>query len=110
MLLSCQAAGRQAAEEAGCPWAWDAWYLDDGQVLVPPQYAVAYLAGFDAALATAGGTRLAATGQHKSTARLVGTPAACAAAPPAWAAGAVEDTCRVLPPGTPHWQGAGCGA
>ena len=96
-LLGCVAAGRAAVEALG-GWVWDAWYMDDGQVLLPPEYADAYLVAFDATLSAAGGTRVAGT-DFKSRARLLGEPTACLAVPPGWSAGAVGATCKLDPPG-----------
>ena len=96
-LLGCAAAGRAAVEALG-GWVWDAWYMDDGQVLLPPEYADAYLVAFDATLSAAGGTRVAGT-DFKSRARLLGEPTACLAVPPGWSAGAVGATCKLDPPG-----------
>ena len=74
VLLRCASAGRRAVEAAG-GWVWDAWYMDDGQVAVPPQFVACYLAAFDAELAAVGGTRVAG-GTFKSVAKLVGSLAA----------------------------------
>ena len=68
--------------------------LPSRQVLVPPAHTARYLDSFDAALAQAGGTRVAG-GTFKSVARLVGAEASRAAVTPDWAAGTVAATCRV---------------
>ena len=41
-LIRCAQAGRAAVEAVG-GWVWDAWYMDDGQVVLPPQHAAAYV-------------------------------------------------------------------
>ena len=69
-LLKCARAGRRAVEELG-GWAWDCWYMDDGQVVLPPRFAKAYLHAFDAALESIGGTRVAGD-KVKSEAKLIG--------------------------------------
>ena len=53
-LIRCAEAGRAAVAAAG-GWVWDAWYMDDGQVLLPPTFAACYLRAFDAELAIAHG-------------------------------------------------------
>ena len=58
VLAECAKAACEAVEQAG-GWVWDAWYMDDGQVLLPPKHAAAYLTAFDQALIQAGGTRIA---------------------------------------------------
>ena len=45
-LLRCIAAGRRAVAALG-EWVCDAWYMDGGQVLVPPPYVAAFLEAFD---------------------------------------------------------------
>ena len=45
ILLRCAGAARAAVEAAG-GWVWDAWYMDDGQVLLPPSFVAAYLTAF----------------------------------------------------------------
>ena len=76
-------------------WVWDAWYVDDGQVLLPPGHAAAYLTAFDQALAQAGGTRIA-DGVFKSMARLVGSEEAKQRVPASWADGVVRNSCRIV--------------
>ena len=71
VLIGCARAGRAAVEAAG-GWVWDAWYMDDGQVILPPAFAATYLRAFDAALAVVGGAWVAADGKFKSMARLAG--------------------------------------
>ena len=93
VLIGCAEAGRQAVEARGGEM-WDAWYMDDGQVLLPPQLAAVYLEAFDAKLAAVGGTRLAG-GTFKSVARLVGSAEDCAAVHPSWSAGVVAATCKL---------------
>ena len=93
VLIRCAEAGRRAVEAAG-GWIWDAWYMDDGQVVLPPRFAATYLAAFDAELASVGGTRLAGA-TFKSAAQLLGSAEARAAVDPAWAAGIVAATCRL---------------
>ena len=73
---------------------WDAWYMDDGQVILPPHVVATYLTTFDAELAACGGTRVA-DGKFKSAARLIGSAEACAAVQPTWSAGIVERTCQL---------------
>ena len=68
--------------------------MDDGQVVLPPLMVAAYLRAFDAELAIAGGTRMAA-GQFKSVARLAGSPGAKGAVHPSWSEGVVAATCRL---------------
>ena len=96
-LLRCADAGRRAVEARG-GWVWDAWYMDDGQVVLPPEFAATYLEAFDAALRAAGGTRIAGE-EFKSIARLLGSPEACARVPPTWCRGVVQATCKLQPPG-----------
>ena len=63
---------------------FDAWFLDDGQLLCAPDHADAVLRALDAEAARVGAAR--ATGvEAKSVARLVGSPAAVAACDPRWA-------------------------
>ena len=94
VFIRCAEAGRRAVEELG-GWVWDAWYMDDGQVVLPPHHAAVYLTAFDAEPTSRGGTRLATDGTFKSEARLVGAPEARAAVPTSWAAGIVAATCRL---------------
>ena len=96
VLIRCAEAGRQAVEQKG-GWCWDAWHMDDGQVMLPPDMAAVYLTAFDEALVAAGGTRVAGD-TFKSQARLIGSPAARAAVPAAWHAGIVSQTCKVASP------------
>ena len=93
VLIRCAEAGRRAVEELG-GWVWDAWYMDDGQVLLPAHMAAVYLTAFDAELAAVGGTRLAADGTFKSVARLIGSPEARSAVCGSWSAGVVSASCK----------------
>ena len=94
-LLDCASAGRAACRAAGY-WCWDAWYMDDGQVVAPPAAASIYVRAFDEALARAGGSRIGADGKRKSTAKLLGTSDAVSAVPEGWAE-ALCMSCDLLP-------------
>ena len=93
VLIRVAAQARAAVESEG-GWVWDCWFMDDGQVFLPPQSARVYLAAFDAALAEVGGTRVA-DGEFKSVARLCGSVSARAMAPATWADG-VRETCKIV--------------
>ena len=93
-LLRCAEAARMAVEAAG-GWVWDAWYMDDGQIVLPPAFAATYLHAFDRELEQAGGTRVAGC-KLKSTARLLGPLEARRAVHASWSAGVVAATCKVL--------------
>ena len=92
-LLRCATSARGAVEALG-GWAWDAWYMDDGQVVLQPRYARAYLDAFDKALEEAGDTRVAG-GKFKSVARLAGPAEARELVDASWCEGAVGSTCEV---------------
>ena len=92
-LLRCVAADRLAVEAAG-GWVWDAWYMDDGPILLPPAMAATYLTAFDYELARAG-VPACLVGNSESVAKLVGSPAARAAVHPSWSAGTVATTCKL---------------
>ena len=93
-LLHCAEAGRRAVEDLG-GWVWDAWCMDDGQVILPPNLASVYLTAFDEALAAAGGARLAPDGKFKSVARLIGSEEARRAVHNSWSSGIVAATCKL---------------
>ena len=93
VLLDVAAAARQAVISAG-GWVWDAFFMDDGQVCLPPEFVSAYLQAFDSALRDVGGSRIAGA-ELKSTARLCGTAAAIAAAPSDWDSVA-KHSCKIL--------------
>ncbi len=92
-LLRCAMKARGAVEALG-GWAWDAWYMDDGQVILQPRFARAYLDAFDKALEEAGGTRVAG-GKFKSIARLVGPAEASAPVGARGCERAVRSPCAV---------------
>ena len=75
-------------------WAWDAWFMDDAQVVVEPQFAAVFVAEFDRILASVGGSRVAGA-ELKSTARLCGSREAIEQVDPTWTCG-VAETCRIL--------------
>ena len=95
-LLDCAAAAREACSAAG-HWCWDAWFMDDGQVALPPAAAEIYVEAFDRALARVGGSRVGADGKKKSTGKLLGSAAALAEAPPDWF-DRLAQSCDLLPP------------
>ena len=66
--------------------------MDDGQVVLLPRFAKAYLQAFDAALESIGGTRVAGD-EVKSEAKLIGPQDDVETEGAAWRTGIVEDTC-----------------
>ena len=63
---------------------FDAWFLDDGQLVCIPDHVDAVLRALDAEAARMGAEH-ATWVEAKSVARLVGSPAAVAASDPRWA-------------------------
>ena len=96
VLLDCAEEGRAAVEAFGS-WSWDAWYMDDGQIVLPPAAAQVFVRAFDAALTRVGGTRISGDGKFKSTAKLLGSVPAVAAVPADWC-DELRETCRILDP------------
>jgi len=88
---------------------FDAWFMDDGQVVLPPNLVDLFLRALDEELAAVGATRGQGEGV-KSVARLVGSPRAVAAVDGAWATDYVRSTCR-MPASTvpPHVLGVDVG-
>ena len=70
--------------------------MDDGQVALPPAAAAIYVKAFDSALSRIGGTRVGTDGKKKSTAKLLGSASALAAAPLDWF-DPLEGSCDLLP-------------
>ena len=83
-----------SAVKAGGDWCWDAWYMDDGQICLPPRAAPVFVNVFDSELAKAGGSRVA-DGSFKSSARLCGSPAARAVVAEGWDA-ELRSSCKIL--------------
>ena len=74
-------------------WVWDAWYMDDGQVVLPARCVETYLRAFDAAAASVGATRVAG-GVAKTTVRALGGHGGAGAL--AWATEYVRATACVI--------------
>ena len=104
VLLGIAETAATAVAHSGS-WCTDWWYMDGGQVVLPPSAAKRYLSAFDQSLAAVGGSRLDGD-ELKSTARLCGTAEARAAALATWTEGVVE-TCRILTSSTPKVLGVG---
>ena len=88
---------------------FDAWFMDDGQVVLPPNLVDLFLRALDEELAAVGATHGQGEGV-KSVARLVGSPRAVAAIDGAWATDCIRSTCR-MPASTvpPHVLGVDVG-
>ena len=92
-LLGVASAARDAVVARG-GWSWDAWFMDDSQVCLPPSYVDDFLSAFDAKLSDVGGTRVT-SGTFKSTARLCGTATARDAAPANWD-NLAKSSCKII--------------
>ena len=92
-LLDCISAGRRAVEAAG-GWVFDLWFMDDGQLVMPPEHVAAFLAAFDTHLGQVGGSRVSTDGKMKSTAKLLGAAGAAEALGDEWTHG-VQETCEI---------------
>ena len=95
-LLDCAEAARAAVRAKGF-WVWDLWYMDDGQIVLPPAAASIFLEAFDSALLAVGGTRIGTDGKCKSTAKLLGSELARSEVPSSWCDGVVQETCKLRP-------------
>ena len=78
----------------GNPGIFDAWFIDDGQVVIAPELVDPFLRIMDDELTKVGATRGQGT-DVKSVARIVGSAGAVAAVDAGWCTDYVHLTCRV---------------
>ena len=78
----------------GNPGIFDAWFIDDGQVVIAPELVDPFLRIMDDELTKVGATRGQGT-DVKSVARIVGSAEAVAAVDAGWCTDYVHLTCRV---------------
>ena len=79
---------------------FDAWFMDDGQVLLEPAAVDAFLAILDDELASVGASR-GVGADVKSIARVVGTAEAVTECGDAWVTDRVRRTCKLPGPNAP---------
>ena len=72
----------------------DVWFMDDGQMVLEPNFMDTFLKILDDELANVGAARRVGP-NVKSVARLVGSDAAVAEIEPAWANPYVANTCQL---------------